>query len=53
MEAEELLSIITAGAVAPYALEATLGWVRRTFRCARRANAPAWFRFQRNSTRSA
>lgn len=53
MEAEELLSIMTASAVAPYALEAALGWINRTFRCARGKNAPAWFRLQRNCTHSA
>ena len=53
MAPEELLSIMTAGAVAPYALEAALGWISRTFRSTRGANAPTWFRLQRNCTHSA
>ncbi len=53
MDTEELLTIMTAGAVAPYALEAALGWIRRTFTCKSGSNAPARFRLQRNCTRSA
>ena len=53
MDTEELFTLMTAGAVAPYALEAALGWIRRTFKCTSGANAPAGFRLQRNSTRSA
>ena len=53
MAAEEFLSIMTAGAVAPYALEAALGWISRTFRSTRGANAPTWFRLQRNCKYSA
>ena len=53
MDAEELLSLMTVSAVAPYALEAAIGWISRTIRRTNGANAPAWFRLQRTCTRSA
>ena len=53
MEPDELLSLMTIGAVAPYALEAALHWTRCALKSAIGANAPAWFRLQKNCTRSA
>jgi len=53
MEAEELLSLMTLGAIAPYILEAFLHWARRVTKSGFGANAPTWFRLQRDHTRSA
>lgn len=48
MDAEDLLSLMTLGAVAPYAVEALLRWVTRTIKPGFGAKAPAWFRLQGN-----
>ena len=53
MEAEDLLSLMTLGAVAPYALEALFRRLGRTLRTILGACAPAWFRLQENRIRSA
>lgn len=53
MEADDLLSLMTLGAVAPYALEALLHWTGRALKSVFGANAPTWFRLQGNVTRSA
>jgi len=53
MNPEELLSLITLGAIAPYALEAVLRNASSAFRFRIGAYAPAWLRLQRNSTHSA
>ena len=53
MNPEELLSLITLGAIAPYALEAVLRNVLRSFRATIGASAPAWLRLQKSGTHSA
>jgi hypothetical protein len=53
MEADDLLSLMTLGTVAPYALEALMHWSGRAMKSVFGANAPTWFRLQGIFTRSA
>lgn len=53
MEADELLSLMTLGAVAPYALEGLLHWAGRAMKPVFGAIAPTWIRLQGSFTRSA
>ncbi len=54
MEPEELLSLITLGAVAPYALEAIFRkFSTRNFRSIIGAYAPTWSRLQKHGTHAA
>lgn len=46
MNAEELLSLITLGAVAPYALEALVRSTVHIMKSGFGAKAPAWLRLQ-------
>lgn len=54
MDPEELLSLITLGAVAPYALEAIFRKISTThFRSVIGAYAPTWGRLQKHGTYAA
>ena len=53
MEPEELLSLMTLGAIAPYALEAVLRGARTFVRSAIGAYAPEWRHLQDKGTHSA
>lgn len=53
MDAEELLSLMTLGAVAPYILVALPCWLRRLTKSAFGAHAPTWVRLQGTCTHSA
>lgn len=53
MNAEELLSLMTIGAVAPYIVVAAPGWVRRVTRLAFGAHAPGWSRHHGHCSRTA
>ncbi len=53
MNPEELLSLVTLGAIAPYALEAVVRNASRSFRFLIGAYAPAWLRLQKSGTHSA
>ncbi len=53
MNPEELLALVTLGAIAPYALEAVLRNASSSVISRIGAYAPAWLHLQRNSTRSA
>lgn len=52
MNPEELLSLVTLGAIAPYALEAVVRNASSSFRSLIGAYAPAWLRFQKCGTHS-
>jgi len=54
MEPDELLSLITLGAIAPYALEAIFRNIStKTFRSVIGAYAPSWSRLQKRGTHPA
>jgi hypothetical protein len=53
MEIDELLPLMTLGAIAPYALEAIITRILRGIRTGIGAYAPSWFHLQQGGMHSA
>lgn len=49
MDCNELLMLLTLGAVAPYLAEASIRWIRFAGKPRSGAGAPAWFRCRKTS----